>query len=276
MRLTYFRRLIRFAFLAIAGGAASLVAQTAGEAAAPLPAETTVEINGVAMAFVLIPAGSFAMGASEYVGDGDESPVHRVTISRPYYLGKYEVTQAQWQAAMGENPSHVRGPQLPVESVTWHDCQRFLGRLAEKTGRTFALPTEAQWEYACRAGTTTSWSFGADDTLAGDHAWFRANSGGVTHPVGTKAPNAWGLYDMHGNVGEWCADYYLKHAYADGDVTDPQQARAAPDSSPVWRGGAWGDGTDYLRSSYRNVNGPDNPHAGIGLRCVMVVPVAAR
>jgi formylglycine-generating enzyme required for sulfatase activity len=224
--------------------------------------------HGVTMDFVLIRPGSFVMGSAAESGDEDESPAHRVTLTESFYLGKYEVTQEQWQLVTGGNPSRFKGATLPVESVSWNDCQRFLAALQQKTGRQFGLPTEAQWEYACRAGTTTRWSFGDDESLLDGYAWSGANSGGTTHPVGGKKPNAWGLYDMHGNVGEWTADWYAKHGYERGEVTDPHQP-PSPGHSPIWRGGAWGDNSDYLRCAYRNVNGADNAHHGIGLRCVM-------
>jgi formylglycine-generating enzyme required for sulfatase activity len=208
------------------------------------------------------------MGSLENSGGDDESPRHAVTISRPFYLGQFEVTQEQWQAVMGSNPSHFHGLQRPVETVSWNDCQRFLARLGARTGRRFALPTEAQWEYACRAGTVTAWSFGDRDDRLADYAWGR-NAGGTTHRVGAKRPNAWGLYDMHGNVAEWCADGYAKHAYPDHAATDPREPPPAAGGSAVFRGGAWGDDSDMLRSSYRNCNGPDGATAGVGLRCVM-------
>jgi formylglycine-generating enzyme required for sulfatase activity len=229
--------------------------------------------GGVAMEFVLIPAGSFLMGAGDVGAEEDESPAHRVTLTRAFYLGKYEVTQAQWRAIMGTDPSHHPGAELPVENVSWNDCRDFLAQLGKKTGRSFALPTEAEWEYACRAGTATAWSFGDEEGALGDYAWDEANAGGVTHPVGTKRPNPWGLCDMHGNVGEWCSDWYAKHAYDGGPATDP--AGPAKGDARIWRGGAWGDNPGYLRSSYRNCRGPEGRQAGIGLRCVMAVERAA-
>jgi formylglycine-generating enzyme required for sulfatase activity len=235
---------------------------------APAPAATLDLGSGVTLDFVLIPAGSFAMGSDETAGSDDESPRHRVTISRPYYLGRTEVTQEQWSALMDANPSKFRGAQLPVDSVSWLDCQAFLARLHVKTGRTVALPTEAQWEYAARAGAATAWSFGAHEAPAADHAWFADNSGGTTHPVGQKKPNAWGLYDMSGNVAEWCADWYSKHTYSDPGLLDP--AGPATGDSRVVRGGSWGDATDYLRCAYRNCNGPTGATWATGLRVVLL------
>ena len=160
--------------------------------------------GGVKMEFVLIPAGSFVMGDAD--GQVDEKPPHKVAITRPFYLGKYPVTQEQWLAVMGDNPSDFRGPQNPVESIGWVPGQAFLRKLNEKfaaRGLKFDLPSEAQWEYACRAGGKGEYSFGDSDDGLGQYAWFRGNSGGTTHPVGQKKPNAWGLYDMHGNVAQF-------------------------------------------------------------------------
>jgi formylglycine-generating enzyme required for sulfatase activity len=245
-------------------------ATRSASAPAPTPKTTTLDLGrGVTMEFVLIPAGSFVMGSDENTGEGDESPAHRVTITRPFYLGKTEVTQEQWTAVMGTNPSALRGAQLPVDNVSWNDCQRFLAQLGAKTGRKFALPTEAQWEYACRAGTTTPWSFGASEGAAPAHAWLAENASGAAHPVGTKPPNAWGLHDMHGNVWEWCADWYAKHTYDDKNTVDPAGPAAAT-GSRVLRGGAWGDAPDGVRSAVRNCLGPAETHDGIGFRCVML------
>lgn len=238
--------------------------------ASPPKKSLSVDLSGgVQMEFVLIPAGSFLMGSEENMGDGDESPVHRVTITQPFYFGACEVTQEQWEKIMGANPSGFQGAKLPVETVSWHDCQRFLARLGAKTGRKFALPTEAQWEYACRAGTAAPWNFGGSESLVKDHAWMGENSEGATHPVGTKTPNAWGLHDLHGNVGEWCADWYAKHAYAAGEIKDPRGP--ATGESRVVRGGGWGEDADHVRCAVRNCNGPDGATRGTGLRCVLLV-----
>ena len=226
--------------------------------AAPAPMKTaTIDLGGgVKMEFVLIQPGAFVMGTSEENDpDSDASPPHKVTLTQPFYLGKYEVTQEQWEKIMGRNPSHFPGAKRPVETVSWNACQEFLAKLQARTGRKFVLPTEAQWEFACRAGTSTLWSFGDRDAAMGNYAWSGSNSGQTTHAVGEKKPNAWGLYDLHGNVAEWCADWYAKHTYSRGDATDPGGPPAG--DSRVVRGGAWGDDSGYLRCTYRNCNGPD-------------------
>ena len=197
--------------------------------AAAQPAERS---NGIGMRFVHIPAGSFTMGSpdSDHEADADEKPAHRVTISRPFYLGKFEVTQAQWQAVMGSSPydaaagarsnpyfdlpgmaERVRKPDNPV-TVSWNEAQQFLQRLNAKEGekkgqRRYRLPTEAEWEYAARAGTSSVYSFGDDRAQLGRYAWFGEDfASGAPHPVGGKLPNPWGLHDVHGNVWEWVQD----------------------------------------------------------------------
>ena len=163
--------------------------------------------NSIGMEFMLIPAGTFMMGSEK--GYADEKPQHRVTISRPFYLGKYEVTQAQWEAVMGNNPSRFDGRNNPVEQVSWEDVRVFIARLNAHEGHTrYRLPTEAEWEYAARAGSTSAYSFGDDAARLGQYAWYGDNSGKTTHPVGQKLPNAWGLHDMHGNVWEWVQGWY--------------------------------------------------------------------
>lgn len=249
-----------------------LFATVFAQAAVPDLAKTVaIDLgDGVTMEFVLIQSGSFLMGSGPEIGDADETPQHRVTLTHPYYLGKYEVTQTQWEKILGTNPSIFKGPQHPVDSVSWDDCQIFLAKLKEKTGRVLALPTEAEWEYACSAGATTRWSFGDDPLAAGEFAWQSDNSGNTTHPVGEKKPNAWGLYDMHGNVWEWCSDWYTR-PYPQSAVTDPHHPGPLPDTSPVLRGGGWGEHPINARSAYRNCSAPDQGHNGTGLRCMMLI-----
>jgi formylglycine-generating enzyme required for sulfatase activity len=176
----------------------------------------TIELGkGITMEFVLIRPGTFMMGSNESTG---EKRAHKATITKPFYLGKYEVTQEQWQAVMGDNhKSYFKGEKNPVERVSWEYCQSFVKTLGEKVpGYAFRLPTEAEWEYACRAGSTNEYCYGDNEEELGQYAWYGKNSGGKTHPVGEKKPNAWGLYDMHGNVTEWCQDQYLSNNWHRG------------------------------------------------------------
>jgi len=216
--------------------------------------------GGVKMEFVLIRPGTFTMGCEKGQAS-DEKPAHEVTITKPFYIGKFEVTQEQWKAVMGENPSHFAGDKNPVERVSWPDCQTFLRKLAEKVpGQTFRLPTEAEWEYACRAGSVSEYCYGDDDRVLGDYAWYGGNSAGETHPVGQKKPNAWGLYDMHGNVWEWCSDWY--GSYKAEEQKDP--AGPADAQGRVLRGGSWNYGPVYCRSAGRGGVVP----AGLCPRCI--------
>ncbi len=223
----------------------------------PMPVTKSLPLgNGVTMELVLIPAGEFLMGspASEPGRGNDEGPQHLVRITKPFYMGKTEVTQSQWRAVMRSNPSNfsasgggkdqVAGQDtsnLPVENVSWNDAQEFCRALSERLrseGLTVRLPTEAEWEYACRAGSAGRFSFGDSDSALGDYAWYGNNSGNTTHPVGQKTANAWGLCDMHGNVWEWCADTW--HDSYQGVPADGSAWTAGGDSSRrVLRGGSW-------------------------------------
>jgi len=240
-----------------------------GPAPAPKasPATLTLDLgNGVTMKLVLIRPGRFVMGSpdSEQGRAADEGPQHVVVISKPFYMGVTEVTQAQYEAVMGTNPSDFKGPTNPVEKVGWADAVEFCRKLSEKTGKAVRLPTEAEWEYACRAGTKTRFSFGDSEGALGDYAWYMGNSGNKTQPVGRKKPNPWGLYDMHGNVMEWCADMYGN--YSSEASTDPQ----APGSGGrrVFRGGAWKNGvTDGFRCADRLDRHPDGRGSDYGFRC---------
>ena len=220
-----------------------------------MPDEAAEYRNSIGMEFVLIPAGEFMMGSEN--GEDDEKPVHQVIISRSYYLGKFVVTQVQWETVTGNNPSHFTGSNLPVEMVSWEDCQEFIQRLnAWEGGTAYRLPTEAEWERACRTGTTED-DMGNLDAMA----WYDKTSYGQTHPVGQKQPNAWGLYDMHGNVWEWCQDWY--DSYPSGTVTDPVGPSSG--SRRVVRGGGWGIDAPRCRSACRGLT--PAPHASyLGVR----------
>lgn len=252
------------------------VATPHADAPTSLPKSVRLDLGGgLFMDFVLIPAGRFQRGSPEEVGDEDETPRREVSLTQPFYLGVFEVTQEQWTRVMGDNPSHFKGLKHPVDSVSWDECQRFLAKLTALVGRRVALPTEAQWEYACRAGTDSRWFFGEKAEALGEYAWFAENSGGQTHPVGQKKPNAWGVCDLYGNLGEWCADWYA-NPYLRTPSQDPQGPVRGV--SRCIRGGAWGDSPGSARSAYRNANGPDGANDGIGFRCllpVVSVPPAA-
>ena len=186
-------------------------------------------------------------------------------------MSKYEVTQAQYKAVMGTNPSYRKGDNKPVESVSWHDAVAYCAKLTEQekaagrlpAGYEYRLPTEAEWEYACRAGTTTEYSFGNDENQLGAYAWY--NSIAPTHPVGQKKPNGWGLYDMHGNVWEWCLDWHGD--YPGGSTADPQGPTVG--TSCVRRGGRWGSPARYCRSATRDYSQPNFRHSGVGFRIVL-------
>jgi formylglycine-generating enzyme required for sulfatase activity len=223
--------------------------------------EISVDLGrGVKMEMILIPAGEFMMGSEK--GGKNEKPIHKVRITKPFYIGKYEVTQEQWLAVMGTNPNDFTiGAKYPVEKVSWYDCQDFAKKVGEKVGGgAFRLPTEAEWEYACRAGTTTEYSFGDSDRALGAYAWYGGsygNAGIEAHPVGGKMPNAWGLYDMHGNAFEWCEDWYGDSYYFESPADDPQGPSVG--DARVIRGGSWNDDfTDHFRCAFRSARAPSN------------------
>ena len=221
--------------------------------------------NSIGMELKLLPAGTFMMGSN--FGWETEQPVHKVTLSQNFYIGVHEVTQEQWIKVMGKNPSYFKGPRNAVEQVSWSDAVEFclkLSALPEEraAGRFYQLPTEAQWEYACRAGTPTKYSFGDDATKLGDYAWHGGNSGSKTHPVGQKKPNAWGLYDMHGNVNELCSDWHAK--YPSGNSADPTGPISG--SGRVRRGGSWASPAADCRSAYRFLDSPSRRYNRIGFR----------
>jgi len=257
------------------------------EQATHVPQELTVDLgSGVKMELILVRTGWFMMGSNE--GSSIMSPVHKVTIRKPFYLGKYEVTQEQWKEVMGNNPSLFVGPTDPVGMVSWQDCQVFLRKLREivPTMR-FRLPAEAEWEYACRAGSTTEYYFGGDPGRLGEYAWCFSNSGDRTHPVGEKKPNAWGFHDMYGNVWEWCQD--VSH---DGYWGAPTDGRAWEGGGVVHqtlnamvcgqfcvrrvqRDNCWGADASICHSAYRSGDAESYRVAPFGLRVAADVPRGA-
>jgi formylglycine-generating enzyme required for sulfatase activity len=230
------------------------------------------------MKLVLIPKGTFMMGSPETEkGRQENETQHEVTISKDYYLGVHEVTQAQYETVMGKNPSHFQGAKvgnenadLPVENVSWDDAVEFCKKLSDlpeekKAGRVYRLPTEAQWENACRAGSKTAYLFGDEEGLLPEYGWFNRNSSNRTHTVGLLEPNAWGLYDMHGNVWEWCSDWYGE--YPKGAVRNPTGPKVGSDR--VCRGGSWDFEAANCRSAFRNWNYPSLRLDYYGLRVAL-------
>ncbi len=219
--------------------------------------------NGVEMSFAYIPAGEFQMGSTN--GEGDEKPVHTVKISEGFFMGQTEVTQAQWKTVMGNNPSYFKDcAKCPVEQVSWEDAQQFIAKLnGQNDGFKYRLPTEAEWEYAARSGMTGDYAGNLDSM-----AWYSANAGSKTHEVGTKQANAWGLYDMHGNVWEWCQDWYDGSYYAKSPSVNPTGATTG--SYRVLRGGGWGYVAVDLRSANRSSYSPSDRSSYLGFRVVRV------
>ncbi|MFN5274529.1 MAG: formylglycine-generating enzyme family protein [Planctomycetota bacterium] len=226
-----------------------------------LQAQTPKEItNSIGMKLVRIPKGTFMMGSPESdLNRQNNETQHEVTISKDFYLGVHDVTQAQYEKVIGKNPSHFQGAvvsnenaDIPVENVSWDDAVEFCKKLSDlpeekKAGRLYRLPTEAEWEYACRAGSKTAYSFDDEEGLLPEYGWFKRNSSNRTHTVGLLESNAWGLYDMHGNVWEWCSDRYGE--YPKGAVSDPTGPKEG--SFRVLRGGSWNDGAARCRSASR-------------------------
>ena len=223
--------------------------------------------NGISIDMVRVEVETFTMGATAEMKDpyNDEKPTHRVTLTNDYYIGKFEVTQALWQTVMGKNPSKFKGDNLPVERVGWDDCQEFISKLNDITGKTFRLPTEAEWEYAARGGNKSrGYQYSGSNNLL-DVAWFRDNSGSKTHGVGTKQANELGIYDMSGNVWEWCQDWY--GTYSSSSRVNPTGANSGSDR--VFRGGSWFNYAWSCRSSCRRRNAPYDDDSFLGLRLVL-------
>ena len=223
--------------------------------------------KGISIEMVKVEAGTFMMGATSEMENpySWEKPVHQVTLPHDYYMGKYEVTQALWKTVMGGNPSYFKGDDLPVEEVSWEDCQEFISKLNSMIGRKFRFPTEAEWEYAARGGKKSrGYQYGGSSNIS-DVAWYDGNSGSKTHPVGMKQANELGIYDMSGNVYEWCQDW--KGSYVNSSQTNPTGAVSG--SYRVYRGGSWYYDARYCRSSYRNSGAPGCRLNRLGLRLVL-------
>jgi eukaryotic-like serine/threonine-protein kinase len=239
---------------------------------APAPEEAPKEItNTIGMKLVLIPAGEFLMGApdSDKEAHKNARPQHRVRITRPFYLGAHEVTQGQYRAVTGTSPSIFEGSDdLPVENVSWNDAIAFCTLLSEREGAGYRLPTEAEWEYACRAGSTSRYSFGDDASILGRFVWYSGNSGNTSHPVGRKQSNAWGLYDMHGNVWEWCSDWHGEYFYRRSPGTDPLGPKQA--AIRVRRGGDWRAIPRDCQAAIRGGDAPGDRGDSLGFRLARV------
>ena len=229
-----------------------------------LDVNQTFSVNGVSFDMIAVEGGTFTMGATEEQGSdakSNEKPTHQVTLSS-YYIGKTEVTQALWEAVMGSNPMISKGAKFPVGYVTWEDCQEFITKLNELTGKKFRLPTEAEWEYAARGGNKSKgYKYSGSNTI-NDVAWYKDNSKSLIQAVATKAPNELGIYDMSGNVEEWCSDRFGKYS------SDSQSNPIGPDSGSyrVCRGGCYGDAAQYCRVSYRDLYNPASNSYHLGLR----------
>ena len=221
----------------------------------------SAELNKLINNMVYVSGGTFIMGGDE---SSDQTPSHSVTLSS-YYICKYEVTQALWRAVMGSNPSKFKGDNLPVEQVSWNDCQTFINRLNNYTGRNFRLPTEAEWEFAARGGNYSRHYKYSGSNYISDVAWYCDNSGNRTHPVGTKQANELGLYDMSGNVWEWCSDRY--GSYSSYSQSNPTGATSG--FGRVERGGNWCGLARYCCSSHRSYYAPGNSFDDLGLRLVL-------
>ena len=222
------------------------------------------------MKLVLIPAGKFTMGSLSSEEDHSNNKTqHEVTLTKPFYMGKYTVTQEQYQQVMGSNPSNFKGKDNPVEMVSWDDAQEFIKKVSAASAQAVRLPTEAEWEYACRAGTSTRYYSGDTENDLKRIAWFASNSNGTTHPVGQKEPNRFGLFDMHGNVWQWCQDWYDVHKAE--AVVDPQGPAQSGAVIRVVRGGSWNFAPMMCRTVSRDGGFPGHRCSHFGFRVVVDV-----
>ncbi|MDR2442684.1 MAG: formylglycine-generating enzyme family protein [Deltaproteobacteria bacterium] len=231
-------------------------------------AQSDVIKTTLGFTFVKIPAGSFTMGYGEgFFGDGEyEKPGHQVKITKAFYLSAYEVTQAQWSQVMGTNPSNRRrAPTNPVENVSWNEANEFLAKLSQIDGRKYRLPTEAEWEYAARSGSNTAYHFGNDPAKLSEYGWCGESFlEGGSHPVGQKKPNAFGLYDMNGNLSEWVEDWFMEKYYFDSPANDPKGPGLGTDK--VHRGGAYNSDPKVCQSAWRDFEDPATHSESISLR----------
>lgn len=235
--------------------------------------------NEIGMSFKLLPAGTFAMGSppDEPSRDTDEN-LHQVTLSHPFYMQTTEVTQGQWQEVMGNNPAHFTdcGTDCPVESVSWDDAQKFIQTLNHRTGKNYRLPTEAEFEYAARAGSNTAFANGSITETACGHdpalnaiGWYCYNANATVHPVAKKQPNAWGLYDMHGNLWEWCADSWDGSPYKPEPTIDPLSPSPSASGNRVIRSGSWATDAWFVRAANRDWSKPYYRNDFLGFRIVL-------
>jgi len=227
--------------------------------------------NGVILEMIAIPGGSFLMGSADNDSSVSsyEKPQHRVTVPA-FYMGKYPITQAQYEAIMGSNPARFKGKDRPVEKVSWHDAKAFCQKLSQRTNRPYRLPSEAEWEYACRAGSQSRYCFGDNEQQLGSYAWYAGNSKNETHPVGQKQPNTFGLYDMHGNVWEWCEDVW--HSNYQGAPTDGSAWVTGGNTNVhAVRGGSWGSNAGNCASGFRYIWDADCRYLSRGFRVVLIV-----
>jgi formylglycine-generating enzyme required for sulfatase activity len=230
------------------------------------------EMTALKIPFCWCPPGKFVMGSDPSApGHMLNEPQHEVTLTKGFWLQKTELTQSQFQAVMGVNPAFYPGESNPVETVSWNAATEFATRLSAlppeaKSGNVYRLPTEAEWEYACRAGSTSEFGYGDDPAELEKYGWINTNSKRTTHPVGEKLPNAWGMHDMHGNVAEWCLDWYGD--YPSSSETDPQGPESG--ESRVLRGGSWFYDPTRARCAFRNAFRPDVTYVGLGFRLVTV------
>ncbi len=238
-----------------------------GEEPEPEPGTTsgnTFTVNGVSFTMVLVEGGTFQMGSTDSDAYSYEKTVHQVTLSS-FSIGQTEVTQELWEAVMGSNPSNFKGARLPVEQVSWNDCQTFITKLNTLTGKQFRLPTEAEWEFAARGGNSSKGSKYAGSDNIDDVAWYTSNSSSTAHDVATKQPNELGIYDMSGNVWEWCQDWYA--SYSSSAANDPTGPSSG--SYRVHRGGCWLNPARVCRVSNRDYYAPSNSNIYLGLRLAL-------